>query len=62
MWNNSAIPHRFSLKPAEEMPQPIRQNLPPEAIPGKGPPTPPKAWVRRMVERRGLRPPEKTLD
>lgn len=61
MWNNSDIPHHFALQPVKKMPQPIRQNVPPEAIPGKGQPTHPKAWVRRMEERRGLRPPEKTL-
>jgi integron integrase len=39
--------------------QPNRETPPP--MQSKGQATHPKPWVRRMAERRGLRPPEKTL-
>ena len=55
------MPHHFPLQPRKETPKSIQRNVPPAGVPGKGQPVHPKPWVRRMAERRGLHPPEKTL-
>lgn len=44
--------HHRPMQPNRETPPPMQS---------KGQATHPKPWVRRMAERRGLRPPEKTL-
>ena len=49
--DNGVMAHYCAMQPNNE--------VPPMQL--KGQPTHPKPWVRRLAERRGLRPPEKTL-
>lgn len=53
--------HRPEMPPINRNPHPARSREAPIANPGMVTAAHPKAWVRRMVERRGLHPPEKTL-